>query len=339
MARLWNIAVVGPEGTVGEQIIQCLEERSFPVGIVRYLAGGERAGQVLEFAGKAVMVEELKHEAFTGIDIAFFAAGDEAARQFCPSASQAGAICIDTSAAWRQDPQVPLVVPEVNPQALAGYTARGIVANPDCSTIQLAVALKPLHDQATVQRLVVSTYQAVSDAGQPAIDELHDQIKSMLQGLSAEADVFPHRIAFNCLPQIDIFGANGSTGAEISLADGIRRVLGADIRTSATMVRVPVFYGNSASVNVETAAKISAATAMELIGRASGCELVDDVLHHGYPMPIDTAGQDLVHVGRIREDDSTENGLNLWVVADNIRKGAATNAVQIAELLIEQHLK
>ncbi|MBT1070822.1 aspartate-semialdehyde dehydrogenase [Pelotalea chapellei] len=339
MSKLWNIAVVGATGAVGEQIIECLEERDFPVGTIKYLAGAGSADQILEFKGKAVMVEELNQDSFSGTDIVFFAAENEISREFCPFASKAGAICIDSSSAWRMDSDVPLVVPEANPHAIAGYTRKGIIANPSPATIQMVVALKPLHDFATIKRIVVSTYEAVSGAGKKGIDELHGQITSMLQGLPVDSEVYPHRTAFNCLPQVGVFGDNGYTEEEMKLANETRKIMEAEIKITATAVFVPVFYGHSESINIETQARITAIKAMELIGRAPGCELVDDAFNQEYPMPINAAGQDLVHVGRIRQDDSVENGLNLWVVADNIRKGAAINAVQIAEILIEKYLK
>lgn len=337
--KLWNIAVAGATGTVGEQMIECLEERKFPVGRIKYLAGSRSAGKILEFKGKPVVVEELAHDSFSGVDIALFAAGGQRAREFCPSAWKAGAVCIDTSSAWRMDPEVPLVVPEVNPQAIAGYTGKGIIANPNCSTIQMVVALKPLHDFGTIRRIVVSTYQAVSGSGKKAIEELHEQVVELLNGRMPESGVYPHRIAFNCLPQVGPFGDNGYAGEELKLASETRKIMAADIGVTATCVRVPVFYGHSESINIETERKISAAQARELIGRAPGCELADDPASQTYPMPLDAVGQDLVLVGRIRADETIENGLNLWVVADNVRKGSATNAVQIAELLIEKYLK
>jgi aspartate-semialdehyde dehydrogenase len=338
MGKLWNVAVVGATGAVGSQMIECLEERNFPVGKIRYLASGRSAGQVLEFKGKPVVVEELTADSFAGIDIALFSAGGERSREFCPAATRAGAVCIDNSSAWRMDPAVPLVVPEVNAHAIAQYTGKGIIANPNCSTIQMVVALKPLHDVATIKRIVVSTYQAVSGTGSKAITELEQQVKGLLQGKPIDCKVYPHQIAFNCLPQIDAFCDNGYTREEMKMVDETRKILDADIRVTATAVRVPVFYGHSESINIETARKITAEQARELLRDAPGCRLVDDVANRAYPMPIDAAGQDLTFVGRIREDLSLENGLNLWVVADNIRKGAATNAVQIAEILIEKFL-
>jgi len=337
--KLWNVAVAGATGAVGNQMIECLEERNFPIGKIKYLASERSVGKILEFKGKPVAVELLSHDAFEGIDIALFSAGGGRSLEFCPSAAKAGAICIDNSSAWRMDPDVPLVVPEVNPHAIAQYKKKGIIANPNCSTIQMVVALKPIHDFATIKRLVVSTYQAVSGTGKKAIDELRKQSGEMLNGRPAEAKVYPHRIAFNCLPQIDSFEPNGYTKEEMKMINETRKIMEADIRVTATTVRVPVFYGHSESVNIETVKKVTVAQAFELFRHAPGCKLVDDVAKGIYPMPIDAAGQDLTYVGRIREDESVENGLNLWIVADNIRKGAATNAVQIAEILIKNYLQ
>ncbi|ACM21992.1 aspartate-4-semialdehyde dehydrogenase [Geotalea daltonii FRC-32] len=339
MSKKWNIAIVGATGAVGAQMIECLEERDFPVGKIKYLASSRSAGEILEFKGKAVLVEELTHDSFDGIDIALFSAGGERSKEFCPSAAKAGAICIDNSSAWRMDADVPLVVPEVNAHAIAGYKKKGIIANPNCSTIQMVVALKPLHDHAQIKRIVVSTYQAVSGTGKKAIEELRVQVGELLNGRPANTEVYPHQIAFNCLPQIDSFCDNGYTKEEMKMVNETRKIMEADIKVTATAVRIPVFFGHSESINIETAKEISVATAMELIAAAPGCELVDDVAEGIYPMPVDAAGQDFVQVGRIRKDESIENGLNLWVVADNIRKGAATNAVQIAEILIEKYLK
>jgi len=339
MSRLWNVAVVGATGAVGTQMIECLEERNFPVGKIKFLASGRSAGQVLEFNGKSVLVEELKHDSFEGIDIALFSAGGARSEEFCPSAAKAGAVCIDNSSAWRMDKDVPLVVPEVNPHAIAGYKKKGIIANPNCSTIQMVVALKPLHDFGTIKRIVVSTYQAVSGTGKKAIDELRIQTGELLNGRPAKNEVYPHRIAFNCLPQIDSFCDNGYTKEEMKMVNETAKIMESDIKTTATCVRVPVFYGHSESVNIETERKISAVKARELLQDAPGVELVDDPTSGDYPMAINAAGEDSTLVGRIREDASVENGLNLWIVADNIRKGAATNAVQIAEILVEKYLK
>jgi len=339
MSKLWNIAVVGATGAVGTQMIECLEERNFPVGKIRFLASGRSAGQALEFNGKPVLVEELTHDSFDGIDIALFSAGGARSEEFCPAAAKAGAVCIDNSSAWRMDKDVPLVVPEVNPEAIAGYTKKGIIANPNCSTIQMVVALKPLHDFANIKRIVVSTYQAVSGTGTKAIEELRVQTGELLNGRPIKTEVYQHRIAFNCLPQIDSFCDNGYTKEEMKMVNETNKIMGAGIKTTATCVRVPVFYGHSESINIETERKISVAQARELLQDAPGVELADNPANGEYPMAINAAGEDLVMVGRIREDDSVKNGLNLWVVADNIRKGAATNAVQIAEILIEKYLK
>ncbi|UFS68711.1 aspartate-semialdehyde dehydrogenase [Geomonas sp. RF6] len=339
MSKRWNIAIVGATGAVGTQMIECLEERDFPVGKIKLLASSRSAGKTLEFKGKAVEVEELTHDSFEGVDIALFSAGGSRSEEFCPSAVRSGAVCIDNSSAWRMDDAVPLVVPEVNPHAIAGYTKKGIIANPNCSTIQMVVALKPLHDYGEIKRIVVSTYQAVSGSGSKAIDELRVQTGELLNGRPAKNTVYPHRIAFNCLPQIDAFLDNGYTKEEMKMVRETAKIMESNIRTTATAVRVPVFYGHSESINIETEKKITVEKARELLENAPGVELVDDVQNSEYPMAMDAAGQDATLVGRIREDESIENGLNLWVVADNIRKGAATNAVQIAEILIEKYLK
>ncbi|HXV20413.1 MAG TPA: aspartate-semialdehyde dehydrogenase [Desulfuromonadales bacterium] len=339
MSKLFNIAIVGATGAVGTEMLRVLEEREFPVQSLRLLASERSEGNFLEFAGEAIMVQKLTRDSFAGIDIALFAAGGERSTAFCPIAAAAGAVCIDNSSAWRMDPEVPLVVPEVNPGDISGYARKGIIANPNCSTIQMVVALKPLHDAARIKRVVVSSYQAVSGTGQKAIEELRIQTGELLNGRPADCKVYPHQIAFNCLPHIDVFMDNGYTREEMKLVNETRKIMGDDsIMVTATTVRVPVFYGHSEAVNVETEKKISAALARDLLAAAPGVQLVDDVRNEVYPMPIDAAGQDLIMVGRIREDESIANGLNLWVVADNLRKGAATNAVQIAEILAEKYL-
>lgn len=339
MSKLWNIAIVGATGLVGNQIMECLEERDFPVASLRLLANGKSVGEALEFRGNPVLVGELTPDSFAGIDIAFFTSGRQRSLEFCPAATAAGAVCIDISSAWRMDPLVPLVVPEVNPEAIAGYKKKGIIANPNCSTIQMLVALKPLHDYAAIKRIVVSTYQSVSGSGRKAVSELERQVRRLLQGLPVEPNVYPYQIAFNCLPQIDAFGEDGYTREEMKLMDETRKIMAADIKVTATTVRVPVFFGHAESVNIETEKKITATKARALIKKAPGCQLADDVANQVYPTPIIAAGFDQVFVGRIRADESVENGLNLWVVADNIRKGAATNAVQIAEILVREYLQ
>jgi aspartate-semialdehyde dehydrogenase len=339
MGKLFNIAIVGATGAVGTEMLRVLEEREFPVKSLRLLASERSEGNFLEFAGEEIMVQKLTRDSFTGIDIAFFSAGSDRSREFCPIAAAAGAVCVDNSSAWRMDADVPLVVPEVNPDDIAGYTGKGIIANPNCSTIQMVVALNPLHDAVRIKRVVVSTYQAVSGTGQKAIEELRIQIGELLNGRPAECKVYPHQIAFNCLPHIDVFLDNGYTREEMKMVNEARKILGDDsIMITATAVRVPVFYGHSESINIETEKKISAEMARELLAAAPGIQLADDVKSLIYPMAIDAAGQDLTLVGRIREDESIANGLNLWVVADNLRKGAATNAVQIAEILAERYL-
>ncbi len=339
MTRLFNVAVVGATGAVGRQILEILEERQFPVGELRLLASERSDGDFLEFRDEQYIVQTLSEDSFKGIDIALFSAGGERSATFCPIAAAAGAVCIDNSSAWRMDGEVPLVVPEVNPEALAGYRNKGIIANPNCSTIQLVVALKPLHDCSPIRRLVVSTYQSVSGSGQKAIDELRVQCGELLNGRPSDPKVYPHQIAFNCLPHIDTFLDNGYTREEMKLVNETRKILGDEnLGITATAVRVPVFYGHSESVNVETVETISVARAREVLASAPGVELVDDVAELSYPMSIEAAGQDLVLVGRIRADESCDTALNLWLAADNLRKGAATNAVQIAELLVEKYL-
>ena len=339
MSKLFNIAVVGATGAVGNEMLRVLEERTFPVKSLRLLASERSEGNFLEFAGEELMVERLTRDSFRGIDIALFSAGGDRSREFCPLAAAAGAVCIDNSSAWRMDHDVPLVVPEVNPGEIVHFRKKGIVANPNCSTIQMVAVLKPLLDFAGIKRIVVSTYQAVSGTGRKAIDELRIQAGELLNGRPAECKVYPHQIAFNCLPHIDAFQENGYTAEEMKLVNETRKILGDDsIRVTATTVRVPVFYGHGESINIETGKKVTAAQARELLAAAPGVQLADDPARQLYPMPIDAAGQDLVLVGRIREDESIDNGLNLWVVADNLRKGAATNAVQIAEILAEKYL-
>lgn len=339
MSRTFNVAVVGATGAVGNQMLEVLEERNFPVKEVRLLASSRSEGKFLEFRGEQLPVQVLGKDSFKGIDIALFSAGGSRSEEYCPIAAAAGAVCVDNSSAWRMDPEVPLVVPEVNPQDVALYRNKGIIANPNCSTIQMVVALKPLHDFATIRRIVVSTYQAVSGTGTNAIDELRIQCGELLNGRPAESKVYPHQIAFNCLPHIDVFLPNGYTKEEMKMVNETRKILGDEkIRLTATTVRVPVFYSHSEAVNIETERKLTAAKARELLAAAPGVLVVDDVANAVYPMAVEAAGQDLTYVGRIREDESIENGLNLWVVADNLRKGAATNAVQIAELLVEKYL-
>jgi aspartate-semialdehyde dehydrogenase len=336
----YKVAVVGATGAVGQQMVACLEERRFPVARLLPLASERSLGKKVTFVGKEIPVEVLTEDAFDGIDIALFSAGGSISKKFGPIAARAGAVVVDNSSAWRMDPQVPLVVPEVNPHDIGLYTQTGIIANPNCSTIQMVVALKPLHDAARLKRVVVSTYQAVSGTGQKAVDELAEQIRALMTCQEAKTKVYPHRIAFNCFPHIDVFLPNGYTKEEMKMVEETVKIMGDDtIKVTATTVRVPVFYGHSEAVNIETERKLTPEEARRLLADAPGVKVVDDPAKNLYPMPIDAAGQDLTLVGRIREDFTIPNGLNFWVVADNLRKGAATNAVQIAEILIRDYLR
>jgi aspartate-semialdehyde dehydrogenase len=340
MAGTYNVAVVGATGAVGRQMVACLEERRFPVHRLIPLASEKSLGKNVTFLDKEIPVEVLTRESFAGVEIALFSAGGTISKEFAPIAAAAGAVVVDNSSAWRMDPEIPLVVPEVNPGDIAQYTRHGIIANPNCSTIQMVVVLKPLHDAARIKRVVVSTYQAVSGTGHKAVEELAQQVRALFNNQELVKKVYPHRIAFNCLPHIDVFQENGYTKEEMKMVNETMKILGdSTIQVTATTVRVPVFYGHSESVNVETHRKLSVPEARELLASTPGVKVVDDPLRNQYPMPLDAAGQDLTLVGRIREDFSIENGLNLWVVADNIRKGAATNTVQIAEILIRDYLK
>ena len=338
-SKKFNVVVAGATGAVGNQMITCLEERNFPVGKIKLLASSRSKGRELTFREQAVKVEEMTKDSFKGMDIALFSAGGGTSAHFAPYAAKAGCVVVDNSSAWRMDPDVPLVVPEVNPHAVAGYTKKGIIANPNCSTIQMVVALNPIHQKYRIKRVVVSTYQAVSGTGIKAMDELSDQTRMILNFSDPESKVYPHRIAFNCLPHIDVFQENGYTKEEMKMLNETRKIMGDDsIQVTATTVRVPVFYGHSEAVNIETEAPISAEDVKAILAEAPGVKVVDDPSRNVYPMPIYAAGQDLTYVGRIRKDFSISNGINMWIVADNIRKGAATNTVQIAELLVRDYL-
>ena len=327
------VAVVGATGAVGREMLKTLEERDFPATQVRAMASARSAGSTVQFKGGELVVEELKETSFEGVHLALFSAGGSTSKHFAPFAAKAGCVVVDNSSAWRMDPKVPLVVPEVNPDDVEWH--EGIIANPNCSTIQMVVVLKPLHDAATIKRVVVSTYQAVSGTGQKAVDELEKQVRQLFNGQEAEAKVYPYQIAFNCLPQIDVFSEGDYTYEEIKMIKETNKIMGDDsIKLTATTVRVPVFYSHSESVNVEFASPLSPGDARMILAKAPGVQVYDDPAKKLYPMPIMTAGEDDVYVGRIRKDDTVENGLNMWIVADNVRKGAALNAVQIAELLI-----
>jgi aspartate-semialdehyde dehydrogenase len=339
MSKLLNVAVAGATGAVGNQMIASLEERNFPIKDIKFLASSRSAGKTLRFKGEQILVEEMAEGSFKGVDIALFSAGGGTSKHFAPFAAQAGCVVVDNSSAWRMDPDVPLVVPEVNPHAIAQYTNKGIIANPNCSTIQMVVALAPIHREVVIKRIVVSTYQAVSGTGKKAIDELFDQTRAMINFVDYKTEVYPHRIAFNCLPHIDIFLDNGYTKEEMKMVNETRKILEDNtIGVTATTVRVPVFFGHSESVNVETRGHITADEVKQLLRNAPGIKVVDDPAKNVYPLAINAAGTDDTLVGRIRADESIENGINMWVVADNIRKGAATNAVQIAEILGKDYL-
>jgi len=331
----YNVAVIGATGAVGGEMISILEERKFPVDQIRLLASARLPGRKLKFAGKEVPVEVLGEDSFHGIDIALFSAGGGRSKQFAPIAAKE-AVVIDNTSAFRMDPDVPLVVPEVNPEDIAWH--KGIIGNPNCSTIQMVVALKPIHDVARIKRIVVTTFQSVSGAGARAVDEMYKETQAILDGGSYERSIFPHQIAFNAIPQIpqsDAFTENGYTYEEMKMVDETRKMFHDDsIMVSATCVRVPVDKSHSEAVNIETEKKITADEVRELLSKAEGIEVVDDIANEQYPLAINAAGRDEVFVGRIREDISCPNGIDMWVVSDNSRKGAALNAIQIAERLI-----
>jgi aspartate-semialdehyde dehydrogenase len=337
--RKFNVAVAGATGAVGNEMIKILEERQFPVEKLTLLASERSVGKELTFRGKAVPVELLTEKSFGGIEIGLFSAGGSVSEKFAPFAAAAGCVVIDNTNAFRMVPEIPLVVPEVNPEAIAQYKNRNIIANPNCSTIQMVVALKPIHDAARIKRIVVSTYQAVSGTGKKAIEELELQSRALMNGQAPVIKVYPYRIAFNCLPHIDIFMDNGYTKEEMKMVRETKKIMNDQtIAVTATTVRVPVFHAHSESINIETEKKITADEVRRLLSTAPGVKVVDNPQFKQYPLAIDAAGHDETLVGRIREDESIPNGINMWVVADNIRKGAALNAVQIAEILIQKYL-
>ncbi|MEI6386365.1 MAG: aspartate-semialdehyde dehydrogenase [Spirochaetota bacterium] len=330
--KQYRVAVVGALGAVGQEMIKTLEQRSFPVSELVPLDIESKVGAMVDFRGAKVAVRAAKNGAFAGVDFALFSAGSEASLELAPVAVKEGAIVIDNSAAWRMDPAVPLVVPEVNPQALDGH--KGIIANPNCSTIQMLVACKPIHDAFTIKRIVVSTYQAVSGTGAPAIEEMKAQAAAFVKGQKISASVYPRQILFNALPQIDVFLDNGYTKEEMKMVHETHKILDPDIAVSPTAVRVPVFRGHSEAVNVETAKPFAIAEVRALLEKAPGVKVMDDPSKGIYPTALDAEGQDATFVGRLRMDPTVPHGLSMWVVSDNLRKGAALNAVQIAETLI-----
>ena len=330
MSKKFHVAIAGATGAVGRVMMSILEERNFPIERLTLLASARSAGQELPFKGETVKVKELTEDSFEGVDIALFSAGAGVIRRFAPCAVKSGAVVIDNSSAFRMESDVPLVVPEVNSHAIRP----GIIANPNCSTIQMVVALKPIHDKFRIKRIVVSTYQAVSGSGQKAIEELERQCRDILSGKPAENKVYPHQIAFNCLPHIDVFMENGYTKEEMKMVNETRKILEDDnILVSPTTVRVSTFHSHSESINVETEQRISAEQVKDLLKNSPGITAVDDPSNNQYPLAIEAEGKDDVYVGRIRNDLSNENAVNFWVVSDNLRKGAALNAVQIAEKL------
>lgn len=332
-----NIAVVGATGMVGQEFIKILEQRSFPVRHVSLFASGKTAGKKVLVFGREVEVREIGPHAFQGIDLAFFSAGTEISQRSAPVAVQEGAVVVDNSVAFRMNTRVPLVVPEVNPQDIRRHS--GIIANPNCSTIQMVVALNPLHKVNPIRRIVVDTYQSVSGTGREAVEELSTQSKAVLEGRNAVPHVYPHQIGFNLIPEIDVFLDNGYTREEWKMLQETRKIMHApDIAISATCVRVPVYIGHSEAIHVEFTRPITAVEAKQILSEAPGVRLQDDPDVNLYPQPWEVAGNDDVYVGRVREDVSQPNGLVMWVVADNVRKGAALNGIQIAEYMIDNGL-
>jgi len=337
--RRYNVAVVGATGAVGTAMREILEESKFPVNRLRLYASARSAGKRLTFHGEEIVVEELTPHNFDEFDIALFSAseGTTVSIDYAPLAVEKKAVVIDNSSAWRMDPSVPLIVPEVNPHALKGH--KGIIANPNCSTIQMVVVLYPLHRVTRIKRIVVATYQSVSGTGTAAMEELRIQTQAILKGEKPLPNVYSYPIAFNCLPHIGEFLENDYTKEEMKMVNETRKIMEDNsLRITATTVRVPVFIGHSEAVNIETQEKLTPSQAREILSRAPGVRVVDDPSNNLYPMPIDAAGRDETLVGRIRKDDSVPNGLNLWIVSDNLRKGAALNAIQIAEKMVEMGL-
>ncbi|MCB1700112.1 MAG: aspartate-semialdehyde dehydrogenase [Halioglobus sp.] len=340
MSDLYDVAVVGATGAVGEAMIAILEQRKFPVRNLYPLASSRSAGKTIMFEGKSIKVTDLAEFDFSRAQIGLFSAGGSISAEFAPKAAAAGCVVIDNTSHFRQDEDIPLIVPEVNIEALAGYTTRNIIANPNCSTIQMLVALKPIYDAVGIERINVATYQAVSGTGKEAIEELAGQTARLLNGQEISCEVYPRQIAFNAIPHIDVFQDNGYTREEMKMVWETRKIFGdPSIQVNPTCVRIPVFFGHSEAVHIETVDKISAADARALLEAAPGVTVVDERADGGYPTAVaEAAGNDPVFVGRIREDISHPRGLDMWIVSDNVRKGAALNSVQIAESLITTYL-
>ena len=334
----FKVAIAGATGNVGREMLNILEERGFPADEVVALASRRSQGTEVSYGDKTLKVKALDNYDFSDTDICLMSAGGSVSKEWSPKIGKQGCVVIDNSSAWRYDADVPLIVPEVNPDAIDGYTKRNIIANPNCSTAQMLVALKPLHDAATIKRIVVSTYQSVSGAGKDGMDELFQQTRAVFVADPVEAKKFTKRIAFNVIPHIDVFMEDGYTKEEWKMVAETKKMLDPKIKVTATCVRVPVFIGHSEAVNLEFEKPITADEAREILREAPGVLVVDKRENGGYITPIESAGEDATYISRIREDATVENGLNLWIVSDNLRKGAALNAVQIAELMIERGL-
>src|SRR5246500_5287766 len=334
----YKVAVVGATGNVGREMLTILDERKFPADEVVALASRRSVGVEVSYGDRTLKVKALEHYDFSDIDICLMSAGGTVSKEWSPKIAAAGAVVIDNSSAWRYDSDVPLIVPEVNADAVDGFRKRGIIANPNCSTAQLVVALKPLHDKAKIKRVVVSTYQSVSGAGKDAMDELFSQTKAVFQIDEVEPKKFPKRIAFNLIPQIDVFMEDGYTKEEWKMVVETKKILDPKIKLTATCVRVPVFIGHSEAANVELEEPITPDEARNILRSAPGCLVIDSHEPGGYVTPYEAAGEDATYISRIREDVTVENGLSMWVVSDNLRKGAALNAIQIAECLINRKL-
>ena len=337
----YRVVVVGATGNVGREMLTILAEREFPIDEIAAVASPRSTGMDIEFGetGKILKCKNIEHFDFTGWDIALFAAGSGPTKEYAPKAAAAGCVVIDNSSLYRMDPDVPLIVPEVNPDAIDGYTKRNIIANPNCSTAQMVVALKPLHDAAKIKRVVVATYQSVSGAGKAGMDELFEQSRNIFVGDPAEPKKFTKQIAFNVIPHIDVFLDDGYTKEEWKMVAETKKILDPKIKVTATCVRVPVFVGHSEALNIEFENEISAKEAQDILREAPGVMLVDKREDGGYITPVECVGDFATFVSRVREDSTVDNGLALWCVSDNLRKGAALNAVQIAELLGRRHLK